>query len=305
MLYTLIQMFVLIGLGLAWSWFTPGRIDSAVVRKVLTDIVYFLFLPALVFNVLWKADLGLDSVKIAFAAISGVLAALFVSWLICSRCHKTNPKVTGAILLAASFPNATYLGYPVLTKTLGNWAGPIAIQYDMFACTPLLLTVGILMSAHFGGTGKNPNPLMMLIKVPPLWAAIIATGLNLAGVAPISLFTDLFAMMGSSVIPIMLFAIGLALKQGINEIKHLPTVIPVIAVQLFIMPVVVLGSTYLLNIEGGLRTAVVLEAAMPSMALGVVLCDRYGLNTGIYAAAVTATTFLSLATLPLWYGWLV
>jgi predicted permease len=111
-------------------------------------------------------------------------------------------------------------------------------------------------------------------------------------------------MMGSAVIPIMLFAIGLALKQGIHEMKHLPTVIPVIAVQLFVMPLVVLGSTYLLNIEAGLRTAVVLEAAMPSMALGVVLCDRYGLNTGIYATAVTASTFLSLITLPLWYGWL-
>ena len=40
------------------------------------------------------------------------------------------------------------------------------------------------------------------------------------------------------------------------------------------------------------------------MALGVVLCDRYGLNTGIYAAAVTATTLLSLITLPMWHGWM-
>jgi hypothetical protein len=37
----------------------------------------------------------------------------------------------------------------------------------------------------------------------------------------------------------------------------------------------------------------------------VVLCDRYGLNAGIYAAAVTATTLLSIGTLPLWYSLLV
>jgi len=40
------------------------------------------------------------------------------------------------------------------------------------------------------------------------------------------------------------------------------------------------------------------------MALGIALCDRYGLNSGVYAAAVTLTTLLSLLTLPLWYSFL-
>jgi predicted permease len=43
---------------------------------------------------------------------------------------------------------------------------------------------------------------------------------------------------------------------------------------------------------------------MPSMVLGIVFCDRYGLDTALYAAAVTVTTALSLITLPFWYGWL-
>ena len=114
---------------------------------------------------------------------------------------------------------------------------------------------------------------------------------------------DVLSILGSAVIPIMLFAIGLALKQGFYEVRQLPSVIPVIVIQLFIMPLVVLGTALLLAMPQDLRLAVVLEGAMPSMALGVVLCDRYGLNTGIYAAAVTATTLLSLVTLPLWYGW--
>jgi predicted permease len=47
-----------------------------------------------------------------------------------------------------------------------------------------------------------------------------------------------------------------------------------------------------------------MEAAMPSMVIGIVLCDRYGLDTGLYAAAVTLTTLLSLFTLPVWSGML-
>ena len=303
MVHTLIQMFVLIGLGLAWSWFNPGKLDVGVIRKVMTDVVYYIFLPALVFKVLWQAQIGLDSVKIATAAIIAVVSGLFLSWFVCKRC-RSNPKVTGAVLLAAAFPNAPYLGYPVLTNTLGEWAGSVAIQFDLFACTPILLTVGILLASHYGGSQKKPHPLQLLIRVPPLWAAVIATSLNLAGVQPVGGVIDLLGIMGSAVVPIMLFAIGLALKQGFYELRHLPSVIPVIVIQLFIMPLVVLGSSLLMGMSHDLRVAVVLEGAMPSMALGVVLCDRYGLNTGLYAAAVTATTLLSLVTLPLWYGWI-
>lgn len=300
MLNTLLHMFTLIGLGLFWSWFNPIKIDEASVRKVLTDTVYYFFLPALAFNVLWQAELSIEILKISAAAATGVLSALLLSWLICTRC-KTASSVTGAILLAAAFPNATYLGYPLLINTLGEWAGPVALQYDLFACTPILLTIGIMFSAKLGSSNETPHPFYTLIKVPPLWAAIIATGLNYFGVEPNKWLIDLTSMMGSAVVPIMLFSIGLALKQGFYETKLLPNVIPVILIQLVLMPLIVLGTVNVLGLEEQLKLPVVLEAAMPSMALGIVLCDRYGLNSGIYAVAVTATTLLSLISLPIWY----
>ena len=297
-------MFALIGMGLAWSVYNPGRTDSALIRRVLTDTVYYVFLPALVLKVLWQADLGLASVKIAVVAAIGVFSALLLTWLICTRCRIDGP-VTGAILLAAAFPNATYLGYPILIETFGGWAGSVAIQYDLFACTPILLTLGIMLAAHFGGRSQRPHPLALLIRVPPLWAALIATAFNLLNVSPPDSLMGLLELMSSAVVPIMLFAIGLALRQGFNQHQHFRTILPVVLIQLFIMPLIVLGSSLLLGIGDSLLSAVVLEAAMPSMALGVVLCDRYGLNAGIYAAAVTTTTLLSIATLPLWYAWLV
>ncbi|MDH5472631.1 MAG: AEC family transporter [Gammaproteobacteria bacterium] len=300
MIPTLLQMFALIALGLGWSWFNPGQMSSQTIRKVLTDIVYFIFLPALVLNVLWNASLGLDTLKISLSAAAGVIVSMLLSIYICRRCH-TRPHIVGAVVLAAAFPNATYLGYPLLQNTLGQWAGPIAIQYDLLACTPLLLTVGIMLAARFGNKGEKPHPFFTLIKVPPLWAAAIAILLNLSQVQSPEWFQGLLSMMGSAVIPLMLIAIGLALKQGFGETRYLLTVIPVVIIQLFIMPVTVWGMSQLLNMGHELTVAVVLEGAMPSMALGVVLCDRYGLNTGVYAAAVTTTTLLSLFTLPFWF----
>jgi hypothetical protein len=40
---------------------------------------------------------------------------------------------------------------------------------------------------------------------------------------------------------------------------------------------------------------------MPVMVIGLVLCDRFGLDTEMFATAATASTVLALLTLPLWH----
>ena len=74
--------------------------------------------------------------------------------------------------------------------------------------------------------------------------------------------------------------------------------------RLFVIPAFVLLVVTVLGLTGDLKAAVVREAAMPSMVIGIVLCDRFQLDVSLYAAAVTVTTVLSLLTLPMWFGWL-
>jgi len=84
----------------------------------------------------------------------------------------------------------------------------------------------------------------------------------------------------------------------------LPGLVSVIVVRLLLIPLIVMCVAGSLGMSGELRAAVVMEAAMPSMVLGLVLCDRFKLDVGLYAAAVTVTTALSMVTLPLWFAWL-
>jgi predicted permease len=67
------------------------------------------------------------------------------------------------------------------------------------------------------------------------------------------------------------------------------------------MPLFALWIAGYLSLDGAHKAAAVLEMAMPCMVMGVVFCDRYGLDTSLYAMAVTVTTVLSLLTLPFWY----
>lgn len=298
----LIQMFVLIGIGIGWSWLRPGGIDTDTVRKVFTTSVYYLFLPALVFVVISAAPLGLDTLRISISAASGVIASLLAALLFCRFCGTDN-RSAGALILAASFPNATYLGLPLLGSVFGPWSQSVAMQYDLFACTPLVFTLGILIASRYG-TSNRENILLTLLKVPPLWAALFAVVANLLQLPLPPWFNGALKMMGSAVVPLMLVAIGIALRPGFSQWRSLPGILPAVAIQLFLMPLVVWRVAAAAGLEGELLTAVVLEGALPSMVLGIVLCDRYQLNTGLFAAALSVTTVTSLVTLPLWYGWM-
>lgn len=308
MLNVLWQMTGLILCGVVWRLMKPAGLDPVNTRRVLTSLVYYLLLPALVLSVLWRAELGPVSVWIALSAASGVLAGLLLGYLSCRVCRNSS-AVTGAVVLAAAFPNVTYLGLPVLEATFGNWARSVAIQTDLFATTPLLFTAGILFAARMGSTesdGLRGRALgKELISIPAMWAAVLAVLLNLTNVPMPEVIKGWLSLLERGVAPLMLIALGLSLEWGRKRWATLPALLPVVALSLFILPALVLGVATALGLSGEMRAAVVMEAAMPSMVIGIVLCDRYGLDTAVYAAAVTVTTALSLVTLPLWYGWLV
>ncbi|WP_456375786.1 AEC family transporter [Thiolapillus sp.] len=297
----ILQMAALILCGVGWRIAKPGELDADITRKVLTSVVYYLLLPALVLKVLWVAPLGMTSLMISALAATGVLSAIALSSLACSSCRHSK-AVTGAVILAASFPNATYMGLPVLENILGETGSNIAIQYDLFACTPLLLTVGILLSRHYGRDTGNTHVLMSLVKVPPLWAAVAAVLLNSTGI-PMSPWLDRWlGMLASGVVPLMLFSLGLSLRWDTWHPGQLPALLPVLVLQLVLTPLLIWGLASWFGLDQETLTGVVLEAAMPSMVLGIVLCDQYELDTGLYAAAVTLSTALSLFTLPFWFS---
>jgi predicted permease len=299
----LLQAAILIICGALWRKLRPGDLDPDNVRRAVGDLVYYLLLPALVLSVLWRAPLGLDSLRIAGVAASGVLMGLAVAGLWCRLCSAPRYQA-GALILAAGFPNATYLGLPILEATLGPTGRSIAIQYDLFACTPLLLTVGVLLAQQYGQQsaqqGGIARILPALLKVPPLWAALLAIIFNLSGTPFPDWLAPTLQSLGAAVIPLMLFALGLGLSWDPQAARQLPIATPALVIQLLLMPLLAWGLADLTGLEGDKLTGVVLEAAMPSMVIGLVLCDRFGLDTRLYAVTVTLGTALSLVTLPFW-----
>jgi hypothetical protein len=139
---TLAQMTVLLLLGTLWRVLKPAGLTAEQTRLVLTQLVYYLLLPALVLSTLWKAKIGSDTLLIVSVCSSGILISGATLWLILRRFQVANSQ-TGALILAVAIPNVTYLGLPVLEQTFGTFGRSIVMQFDLFGCEPWLFTVGI------------------------------------------------------------------------------------------------------------------------------------------------------------------
>lgn len=299
-------MSVLIAIGIAWQRFAPAHIPALAHRRALTDLVFYILLPALVLNVMWQAPLNITSIKISMTALSGIFTSLFLMWAIISLLSMSGLNISkpqkGALLIAGTFPNSTYLGLPVTAQVLGDWTQATVLKYDLFACTPMVLTVGVLIAHYFGDNKSDIHPFRELLKVPPLWALALAGLLNVANMPqPIPVHNAL-SILGGGVVPLMLIALGMSIRWDTIKLKYLPLLLPVSLVSLLIAPLVVCYVASALHVPTDTLTVSVILAAMPTMIFGIVLCERYQLDSGLYAAAVFLTTVLSIGTLTVWFN---
>lgn len=294
-------MTALIGCGIVWRFVQPAGLAPEQARLVLTSVVYYLFLPALVLLVLWQADIGIHTFNFTILGCSSVLFGIFVSWLL-GRIFSIQKLRLGAMILAASFPNVTFLGLPVLEQAFGNWARSIAIQLDLFAAGPLLFTVGIMIAVYYGESECNEKKsVLSYLNAPPFWAAALAVVLNLNQIIIPDFIEGILLRLADAVVPLMLFSLGLALNWQAVNLRNCPLVVLIVLVKLFLMPLFALWLLSFLDMKAEYKAPSLLSMGMPTMLLGVVFCDRYRLDTALFAMAVTVTTLLSLITLPLWY----
>jgi predicted permease len=295
-------MAMLILAGAGWGMFNPNGLSAQQTRLVLTSVVFYFFLPAMVLLVLWQAQIGWLSLQYTLLGVTSIAVSLILCWLVI-RLFRIKNRQSGALILAAAFPNVTYLGLPILEQVYGSWSRSVVIQIDLFSVAPVVYTIGVMLARHYGEDPTEKRKSMLaFLNAPPFWAAFLAVTLNLMQVTVPDWLIGFLQKCSSAVAPLMIFSLGMALNWKAIRFGNLPYVIPVVCIKLFAMPAVAMLLASKMSMGAEYRSAAVLDIAMPSMILGIVLCDRYKLDSSLYATSVAITTGLSVFSLPFWYG---
>lgn len=301
----LLECILFISIGYLLSITKPLNFDAETTRKSIISLVYLVLLPSLVIKSLWTTDPDLIQFTISLSVIITILISMLLIWII-YQFFNLSKATLGTLILAGAFSNATYQGLPILQHQLGDAGTAITIQYDFFAQTPLLLTIGVLIAKYFGTQDnvKTESTLFTLMKVPALWAALIGLILNQTQIAPTEPFITWLTHLSDPVVPLMLISIGLGLKPQSIHRQDLPILMPVITIKLLIAPFIIILLARLFMLDETIVLGLTLEAAMSTMLIAIVFVERYHLDSRKFVEIVTLTLLLSLGTLPLWQ-WLI
>jgi hypothetical protein len=132
----------------------------------------------------------------------------------------------------------------------------------------------------------------------------VAIALNLLDVPRPEIVHDTLSTLSGAVVPLMLIALGMSIRWDTMRLRILPLLLPVALLSLMVAPAMAFWTGQALAVPEHIGTATVLLAAMPTMIFGIVICERYGLDTALYAAAIFLTTVLSVGSLTIWYQFL-
>lgn len=259
----------------------------------LEKLVYFVLFPALLFRTLALATLDLGSVATMLACGAGITLLAMALAALARPLFRADPR-TAASCFQCAFRFNSYIGLAVA----GSVFGPpgIALTALLFgAMIPMVNIAAVsMLAAHARG-----NPWAELIRNPLVLSTVAGLVWGQAGL-PLPRFADqTLHLLGQSALPAGLLAVGAALRiEGMGEK-------PLVhgwwlAIKLLLMPAGALACAHLFPLPPNEAGALVAWAALPTAASAYILAVRMGGDGPAVAAQITASTLLSMLTLPVW-----
>ena len=299
----LLPMILILAAGLAWRQLLPGGIPMQQVRQVLNTLVINLLVPALIFGVFLNAhpEPALYRVPlVALVTISVCLGAGLLVFGAMLRAGRLTRAEAGAAVLAVGFGNGLGAALAVVEGLFGGTATRVPLMYEMFATVPVHWSLGVALAAWFGGAAVGWKSVLVVLRMPPFWATLVALAVNASGVVVPDSLVHAFGVLGQASVPLLLFVVGSTFT--FKGLSRLSVLVPVVLLRPVLGVAVCLLAARALELDGTLLTATAIVAAAPSVAVGIAICERFKLDSALFTAALTVTTVLYVLLAPVLAG---
>ena len=290
---TILSIVLMIGLG-----YVLKRIDFLSEKDIdpFNKIVMYILMPCMIFHAIYMADLNsISNMGILPLIILGSsLATGAVSFIILKQ-FKLDDKTLWSVLVTVMIANTAFMGYPVNLGIYGQDGFLRAIFCDIATlCTFLLLS--FLLILKFGGTVKTA--VKKIAFFPPLWAVILGLILNFINVPIGPVLDSTINYLGQGAIPLIMVTLGLSIDFSALKRSRAMIAFTSIMKLAFFPFIAFLLATYLglVNLE---HTVSIIEAAMPSGMMSLLLAITYKLDYEMTSDCILINTVISLITLPI------
>ncbi len=262
----------------------------------LEKLVYFILFPALLINALLRTRLDLAAaLPLLATAYLGMVGAMVLG--LAPRLLSRAPALTFASVFQCGFRFNSYIGLAAAGLLFGD-AGIATMGLIIGAAVPLANLASVWMLARHGQIGLGRE----LIRNPLILATLTGFVLNLSGLEPPAPLLALLGRLADAAIALGLIAVGAALR-----LHYVPgaqgLALWFLAVKLLALPVLALAGGAWLGLSGLNYQIVVLFAALPTASSAYILAMRMGGDGRSVAWLISASTLLSMVSLPFWAAW--
>jgi malonate transporter len=289
----LLPDFSLILLGFALRrWMSLGDHFWAGVER----LVYFILFPALLVNAILKTRLDLlAALPLLATALGAMLAGIALSFL-ARPLFGLKPMVFASIFQCGYRFNS-YIGLAAAGLLFGT-PGIAALGLIIGIAVPVANLSSVWMLARHGETGVWRE----VARNPLIWATLTGLLLNLAGFEPPRPLGIFLGRLADASIALGLLAVGAALRlQG--QAGVLGASIYLSAVKLLAVPLLAAVLGHALGLSGIYYGVAILFASLPTASSAYILAMRMGGDGRSVAWIISATTLVSMLTMPLWAAW--
>jgi predicted permease len=269
-------------------------LNRSVWEKV-ESLVYFLFVPLLLFHSNIKSPLQISSASSLIGAgwamgISGIALAYSVPWWPGLGAHVTRRDHAASAQVAFRFNSFVGLA---LVERLAGPQGTSLLAVLIGFCVPLLNLGAVWPMARHGG-----HDLLRELARNPLIIGT-AAGLigNLLGLTLPPWLEPTVSRIGGASLTLGLMAAGAGMQMtAIARAKLLA--LALLLLKHAAMPLLALSAALLFGLDATQRTVLLAFSALPTASSCYVLASRMGYDGAYVAALVTLSTVLGTLSLP-------
>jgi malonate transporter len=306
-LIVVISIFGLIGLG--YASVRIGLLSTAVGER-LTEFVFTLAIPLLLFDTLAKADFhGVSPWRIWAAyfipfAIVWVLAHLMIMRVF-GRDSRAGIVAGGS----AAYSNGVLIGIPLMQAALGN-SGTLFLIVIVAVHLPIMMLVSVFLNEWMMATGEMANGTasrravfrrlaISLATHPILIGVFLGLLWRTTGLAIPRVLAAVIEPLAGSAGPLALFASGMALvNYGIA--RQIRPAVAISVLKLMLLPALVFLGAHAVGLPPIGVAALTLTACCPTGVNAYLIATRLGTGEALASNTVLISTAAGVATVSLW-----
>ncbi|EQB39239.1 transporter [Sulfurimonas hongkongensis] len=288
-IFSIFGIYIFIFLGFIAKMSFKERIDD----KTITIIsVYFLQ----VFLTFWGLLVRPIDITLFYASgvyIGIVLVVLIFSALVARKLF-TSPKEYSIASVIALIGNTGNLGIPINIAIFGEESIPYTTIVNLMNLF-VVYSVGVFYYSR--GNFDTKTSLKNILKLPILWAALIAITLSFLEYKPSGVVLNTLMMGAYASITMQLFLFGIYLYgTKIQEISK-RLVIWVLSLKFLILPAIAFAILINIELDSMIKGVIFIELMMPLAVANVNLASLYDCSPRVVTALVFISSFVFLGVI--------